>query len=451
MMKNKMTHLLKILWFFLLCSMVTTVTDAGPIPQGDTQVASLDNFKLRMGLQYRVMYNSSNIPLSGVTTVTDTESYDFFRQRMRLNVDMQPADNVGGLLQLEYRGGWGGTSPESSDPRGSGLSLNAFNRLNARGVRYGYIYYTPNDDSYLAAGIIPVSDQLGDTQFSADWDFNVGGIVYSGRANRLDYRLAYLQMVDGVASANKDIVGEDSVLYVADINFPIGHTAEIGGHVYFLNASDELGTAFGIEDKITQGWYSVTASLKLDTIKLNGFICLNDGEYGTTDNSGYAFKAEAIIPVGKPTLKILTIYTTGDQDGETKDQFRTVQSIFGTAGYWAYTHLFTPNGPSDVNDLGVGLDNGGKGLMTVQTKLEMPLMEKLTGEFVLGWFGATEDNAAGESEMGTEVSTMGTYEIAKNLNFQLGGAFAFMGDFYKIENKEPDDLYEIFSRFQLQF
>ena len=136
------------------------------------------------------MWNFSNIPISGVTTAVDTEDYDFFRQRMRFNIDVQPVEDVGGFLQLEYRGGWGGTSPTSSDPRGVGLTLNAFNRLQARGVRYGYIYYTPEEKTYLAAGVIPVSDQIGDTLFSADWDFNVGGVTYSSVAGSTDYRWA---------------------------------------------------------------------------------------------------------------------------------------------------------------------------------------------------------------------------------------------------------------------
>jgi hypothetical protein len=201
---------------------------ADPLPHGDSQVAEIGTYRVRIGLQYRIMYNNSNIPLLGVTTPADTESYDFFRQRMRFNIDVQPSDNVGGFLQLEYRGGWGGTSPASSDPRGAGLSLNAYNRLEARGVRYGYIYYVPRKRDYVAAGILPVSDQLGDTLFSADWDFNVGGITYNSVLGKLRYRLAYLRMVDGVASSDRDVVGENSDLFVADAHLPVGESAGLG-------------------------------------------------------------------------------------------------------------------------------------------------------------------------------------------------------------------------------
>jgi hypothetical protein len=146
------------------------------------------------------------------------------------------------------------------------------------------------------------------------------------------------------------------------------------------------------------------------------------------------------------------IYSSGDKEAESPDdQFRTIQGIFGTEGYWAYTHLFTANPPSDVNDFGVGLDNGGRGLTTLQGKVEIPILEKLTGDVAVGWFRASEDNAAGEQNMGTEVSAMLTYALASKLRLDVGGAYAFLGDFYEIDGEDPDDLFEVFSRFQLQF
>ena len=68
-----------------------------------------------------------------------------------------------------------------------------------------------------------------------------------------------------------------------------------------------------------------------------------------------------------------------------------------------------------------------------------------------GWFQASEDNSLGNKDMGTELGGMLTYEMAKYLNFQLGAAYAFLGDYYKSNGRNPDNLSEIFTRFQLQF
>ncbi len=104
-----------------------------------------ENLRLRVWAQYRVMYNASNIP-SGVNSGSlpaagtgpgqlnfgDTTGYDFLRQRMRLAFDIQQkdSDNVGLYMQVEYRGGFGGSSPAASDPRGE-TGANADGTANA--------------------------------------------------------------------------------------------------------------------------------------------------------------------------------------------------------------------------------------------------------------------------------------------------------------------------------
>jgi hypothetical protein len=129
-----------------------------PEPTNENAYAvPVEHLRLRVWAQYRVMYNASNIPSginngslptagtgTGKLNYGDTTGYDFFRQRMRLALDLQHKDssNVGAYMQMEYRGGFGGSSPAASDPRGesganAGGTPNAFNRLQARGIRYG--------------------------------------------------------------------------------------------------------------------------------------------------------------------------------------------------------------------------------------------------------------------------------------------------------------------------
>ena len=69
----------------------------------------------------------------------------------------------------------------------------------------------------------------------------------------------------------------------------------------------------------------------------------------------------------------------------------------------------------------------------------------------MAWFQASEENSSGDKDMGIEIGGMGTYEMAKDLNLQVGFAYAFLGDYSKNGSQDPDNLYEAFSRFQLQF
>ncbi len=296
----------------------------------------------------------------------------------------------------------------------------------------------------MTIGILPVSDQFGDTLFSADWDFNVGGIAYAAQRGQLDYRVAYLRLVDTVNGGLSELVNDGNV-YTGDVNIAF-NGLKAGIHLYFL----DVGKSSVSPDGIEEGWYGITASGDLGPASLNGFFLVNHGQNGTDpSNTGYALKAEGGLPLGQARAGLLFIYTTGDKAGDpVNDRFLTVQEIVGTLGYWAYTHLFTANGPSDVNDLGLTIGNNGRGLLTIQAKLSSPLVERLSGEMVVGYFQAAEDNATGDNDMGTELAGMLTYAMAQNLNLQAGAAGALMGDFF---GAGADDLYEVFSRFQLQF
>ncbi len=449
---------------FLFGMMIAAPAMAGPIPQGDTQVTQVSElYKVSFGLQYRVMYNASNIPFGslfgpGGTVPEDTKGYDFFRQRMRLNIDIQPAANVGGFIQLEYRGGWGGSSPAQSDPRDL-TQLNAFNRLQARGVRYGYIYATPWSGHTVAAGVLPLSDQVGDTLFSADWDFNVGGVTLFGKAGAGEYRAAFVRLIEGLSSNIPEELSREGDFYVLDYTLPVNKQLKLGGHLYYLDVDRITALPADLRD-VQEAWLAATLSGKVGIADVNGFLILNAGrdfkESGVAgDHTGFAFKLEGSIPLGSGKLSLLGLYATGDAEGTIDKRFVTPQEIAGTQGYWAYTHLFTANGPSDVNDLGVRIGNSGAGLLTLQAKYEFPLMPRLSGQAVVGWFQAAEARARTDGvravrsrDMGTELSGMLTLSVMKGLNLQAGAAYARLGEFF---GPRTDNLYEVFTRFQLQF
>ncbi len=396
----------------------------------------LDKIKAELGAQYRVMYNFSNI--------VSTDDYDFFRQRFRVTLDVKPAENVGGYAQFEFRGGWGGTSPGSSDPRGAVVSSVPYNRLQARGIRYGYIYMAPTDGHILKAGILPVSDQMGDTIFSADWDFNVGGIAYNGKAESIDYRVVYARLVDDLVDLSDD---KNGGLYILDVNTVLD-MLKIGGHIYYLSVDKDA--AGGISDT-TQGWYSVTASTKLGNVDLNGFLLLNNGEIGSDSNDGVGVKVEASMPVGDMRLSLMGLTTTGDETPA--KGLQTIEGLLGTGGYWAYTYIFTPHGPSDVNDYNLEIGNSGYGLRTIQARLGIPISSKLDAEVQAGWFQSSEDVGASGDGLGTELGGQVKYGMAKNLNIEAGVAFASLDDaavtlFQVVDEKS---IKEIFARFQLEF
>ena len=128
------------------------------------------------------MCNASNIP-SGASIMESADGRNRYRQtelwRQFTGYDFSPAHAPGarsstqgfqqcrGLhAEMEYRGGFGGSSPAASDPRGesganAGRHPNAFNRLQARGIRYGMLHVTLIENHTLVVGILPTIDQVG--------------------------------------------------------------------------------------------------------------------------------------------------------------------------------------------------------------------------------------------------------------------------------------------------
>jgi hypothetical protein len=432
---------------------------------------SLNKLRVRLWIQYRLMYNASNIPGPAGTTFGNTKSYDFLSQRARLGIDIRPFENVGGYVQLEFSNRFG----VGPDTNGSGEEINfnnvAFNRLNARGLRYAYFYASPFRETTFLAGILPSSDYLGDTQFSADWDFNVGGVAFTGILKNFSYRLSYLRLISGMGFNNINELGENADLVLFDLTRPFSETSAVGLHVYYL--FNDIGEPSVGE--FQQAWIGATGKTNLGLAALNSFIVLNFGKFDQDtnlpsglvipegSNLGFAVKGEAVTPLidldyGPMVLSGLFIFASGDKEGRTHSRFNPIEGLVGTEGYWAYTHIFTANGPSDVNDFGLDIGNtrlgSGAGLLTAQVKMDIPLYEIIFLQLDSGVFWSAKDRA-GSKYMGTEVGGMFTIPIVHPLNFQIGLAYARLGGFFESLIAEDQQLekniYEVFSRIQLEF
>jgi hypothetical protein len=436
-------------------------------------VTALPGGRFGFGLQYRILYNNSKLPGPGGTRFDDTETYDFFRQRMRVNLEAAANDQVGGFIQGEFRGGWGGSAPAVSDPRGAEPRLNAFNFLDDRGLRYAYLYWKPSKQQQLQAGILPLSDEFGDTLFSADWDWNVGGIAWLSGNDRSRWRAAFLQLVEGVGSRDADVIDRNGTMLAFDF-IRAGDTKKDlsfawGAHAYALVIGE--GLPLGGTKEV---WLGPSVTVKRDDLTLRLFAILNTGELGrgalaadgtvlggftddvAQDHTGWAFRAEAEKPFGAALLKGQVLWTSGDrafddngsgQGAFIDRRFVTPMGLFGASGYWGYTHIFTANGPSDVNDLGLEIGNQGAGLFTAQVLGRVPLDDRFSLEGVGAWFRAAESRRAGR-DMGYEFSGMLRARLSGPLYLDAGVASAGLGDFF---GRDADRIHEVFCRLQLQY
>jgi len=293
--------------------------------------------------------------------------------------------------------------------------------------------------------------------FSADWDLNVGGIAYAGSLGSFDWRAAYVRLVEGAALVNTIKKDQDEHFFVLDLNTKVANV-DTGLHFYGAYGKVCLEAdcnATPIFQTLNQTWIGAHATAKLDPINLHGVVLYNNGKIGNTSNDGFLVRLEPSTKLGNIGVSLLGIYSSGKSDGR---GFTTVHSILGTGGYWAYTHIFTPNGPSDVNDFLLEPGNKGYGLMTLQAKLDVPITEKLSAQFVAGTFRSVKDMLNGNrnnvgKNLGNEFGAQLTAKVGKYMNLEFGAAVAKLGNAGKAiyQGNDKSTVNEIFARLQLEF
>ena len=417
--------------------------------------------KIRFGGQYRVMFNASNFGFHDVSITDSQEDRTFFNQRFRTWLTVNPNEHVEGYLQAEMGHiGWG----ENYDfpktyvgPRFPG----ADDRVGVE-LRYGYLGYKNDRIGRWRAGIQPWQDSFGQTLASSDWDFSVGGISWATTLGDADVLFGAFNLFEG----NVDEL-DDATLFTWDLDWHLSDDHGFGLSVYYLpdNGDYSYPTAAAY-DSAWDVWLGARVSTLVGRLPINGFAIYNSGQRNELagpdfTHDGVALKLETgPVGFGSGNLRFQTLYSTGDKNpGDNhSEEFRTVaqsaRDNFGSQGYWSYLVITSPHGPSDVNDLGVSLQNRGLGLFTVQAMYDYPISRRLSGASVAGWLSADQINpTSGSREVGTELAQLFTLDLGGGLAVDFGAAVLFTGDFYRTAPAAagPDDIWEAFTRVQLEF
>ena len=437
-----------------------------------------DGYSLRLGGQYRVMGNKSNFTFhrAGVPGNQKTESFINQRLRTWFNLGQHHETGYGVYMQLEMgHNTWGDDFefPKTHAANGDEVGVE---------LRRGFLWLRPNKDAIIRVGVQGWHDRFGerpsfdDYLYSVDaydsmravlansvWDFNVGGVSAEG-VFREDwhYRLGAFLLREG----NRSFTGEGGTyLTTADLDYEWGSSL-LGASVYYLK--DHGGYSYGtfggpgaVYDSGHDVWAGIRGHFEVDRFKPSFFFIYNRGKTDDPDwkHDGWAAKLATEVDTSIGTLVLQALYATGEDNPTTTNsgEFRTIaQSVrdnFGSQGYWSLLGLTSPHGPSDVNDLGLGLQNRGLGLFTLQSSLNHAFTDKVSGTLAAGWLRSAEQNpVSGSSNIGVELLAEVGWVLKPNLNLNVGGAYLFTGDFYRVPGAgNPDALYELFTRLQLEF
>lgn len=442
---------------------------------------------LDIGAQYRLMYNASNFDFHPATISDNQAAQTFFNQRFRTWFEFHTNDMVSGYMQLETGHVLWGAAPEFPKTYGGPFSP-AGDRVGVE-LRRGYLTYGNPESGMLRAGIQDWHDAFGESYTlgtfgavddydsmsavlaNSVWDFSVGGLTYVGPAPVVaDWNLNAGMYVLWEGDTHR---ADDAFLTAFDVDRDLDEDNSIGFSAYYLVDQGQYfypitlpgGGAF-VYESAWDAWLGFRVRTALRGIPVRGFVIYNTGrreEFGgapdfTHDDVALKLELGAIC-FGPGKVSFQTLYSTGDgnPDETQRDGFRTIaqseRDNFGSQGYWSYLLLTSPHGPSDVNDLGVGLQNRGLGLFTIQGKYDYPICGRLSGTIAAGWLQSDAPNpVSGSRDMGTELANMFRYDFGGGLVADMGAGVFFTGDFYRAAGGgPPDDLYEAFTRVQLEF
>ena len=445
----------------------------------------LGQVRIAVGGQYRLMGNGANLRFHEQSIRSDQPRSSFANQRFRtwLNIHDRNDCQYGVYTQVEV----GHTALGNNYEFPKTFVVDSIGDDVGIELRRGYLWFKPTEHSLVRAGILGWEDRFGERPTFRDplwavdrydttrsplansvWDFNVGGITYESTVQQTwHYGLGALVLQQGHTS----ITGTGgSVLFTADIDRTIGKTIW-GGSAYYLrdqggysygNFGGPVSTGIGFVRDSSDVWVGGRGHIEHGPATTSLFLIVNSGTVPAFNwtHTGWSAKAETAVGAGSGTTTLRFLYASGDDganpshSGEFRTIAQSVRDNRGAQSYWSVLGLTSPRGPSDGNDLGIGLQNSGLGLITLQAGYEHPLGNRWTSSFAGGWLRSDAINpASGSSNIGTELLAETRRQLGEYTALELGASVLFTGDFFKSigASGPPATLYELYSRWQLEF
>ena len=467
-----------------------TVAGAGAERAGQSDPAAgcapalaLGDVGIAAGGQFRLMGNRSNFGFHDRTAGPEQPRSTIANQRFRtwVNVHDRTSCRYGGYAQIEIGHlnlGSGREFPKTFGSGGDQVGVE---------MRRGYLWFRPAEGALVRAGVLPWEDRFGERPTFAvplwsvgrpgtgraplansDWEFSVSGITLEATArDAWHYAFGALLLERDARPAG----GQDgSWLLTADVDRELGSSLW-GASVYYLR--DDAGYSYGgfggpaagsgaAVQRSRDFWVGGRGHVEHGGGSTGVFLILNSGEIPALgwSHTGWSAKVATTLPAGRGAVHLQWLHATGDDGGDPhrSGEFRTIaQSVrdgLGAQSYWSFLGLTSPRGPSDVNDLGIGLQNGGLGLLTLQAGYEHPLADRWTAFLGAGWLrsdAARPQN--GSTAIGTEVLAEARWQMGSMMALEFGASVLLAGDLFKPDPAAPPPgtLHQVYSRWQLAF
>jgi hypothetical protein len=470
--------------FLLLLAVVLVAAIAAPAMAG----TDINGFYRAKGYVSNIKnYTSANYVNPTPANNSSTNSY--IEQRLRLKFSTGE-ENVKAVLFLEQDMMWGDASGQTARNQGGAIQGDSIN-LEAKNA---YLWFKiPNTNADFTVGLQGVSDPYRGT-FMGGAD--MAGALATFKFEPLSFR------VGGFTPWERDTnQADDSLIFISEAKFAPTKDLNFGLNFYFIrDGADTLGASSGETSTPGAGYLGgvqvvpgvtkiympgVNFDINAGPVKISGsaFAQFGDRVYDSgvpkTKFSGYAGDLRVDANVGPAKVFLGGMYTSGDNPGTTDEIEGVVVAedfkIFSSASQPTSfdMQILGPNG-DDINTSrnltyttnnnraagGYAMNGVRLGATFIAAGATMKLGDKTTGKVGAGYLRANTKapvtlagtNLRDNKDMGVEVNANVNYNILKGLDFGLYGAYAWLGDGYKVSGSpDPDNLYDVHFRLNYAF
>ena len=352
--------------------------------------------------QYRINAYSVEDDQDGASASTDDQTAA--RLRLRQSVDIDFGRGLSTHLQLQLDHATDNQSLSDEEIR----------------VRHAVLAYE-RSGRRVSAGLLPLSDRLADTQFSADWDYNPLAVSVElplGPARSV--RLFAANLSEGA----EDLDDDDVVHYQAELLLRPMNRLELVVAGTLFETPDDARTS---RDYSSLG---IGAAYESASVLMRGLVVYSTADAELfdleRDARGFAGLASIETSTGRLRWSSLFSWAEGREDG---GGFLPTMSLVGFNGYWGYTGLLTVQGPTDTGfDIdSVNVSNNGYGLGSLQLRMIADLTDYFSLTAAAGWFGGARVRERSD-QVGVDLLLMGSYRVHRYLGVDFGIAAARLED-----------------------
>lgn len=423
------------------------------------------------------------------TPADNSSTNSYVEQRLRLKISTGE-ENVKAVLFLEQDMMWGDASGQVARNQGGAIQGDSIN-LEAKNA---YLWFKlPNTGADFTVGLQNVTDPYrGVFMGGAD----MAGVLSTAKFAPLSIR------VGGFTPWERNTnQADDSLIFIAEAKIAPTKVLNVGLNFYFIrDGADALSATSGEASTTLTGYLGgvqvvpgvtriympgVNVDFNAGAVKISGFALAQFGDrvYDSgapkTKFGGYAADVRVDANVGPAQVFLGGMYTSGDKPGTTDkieglvvaEDFKIFSSATQPTSF--DMQILGPNG-DDLNTSrilmyttnnnraagGYAMNGVRLGATFIAAGATMKLGDKMTGKVGAGYLRANQlapaalagTNLDVSKSMGTEINANLNYNIMKGLDFGLYGAYAWLGDAYKVSGSpNPDNLYDAHFRVNYAF